>query len=219
MRAVVTRELIVVARRAAVALTSCGIAGLLTAFVLVWSPGVSVLAPMNLYGQARVLHWIVLIAALPWTAVRSAPTDRGDAFVLMSAFTGLRPATIVAGKIVAMFAVLVLVVLTGLPGLVIAQQAAAVPLATVINDLLPLFGLALLVAVSSTWSILVVPASLGSWLTASTVAGVVLMASAGWAAGTPEVGWLCALAGVAGAGWICSWSTGSLRYLGCSDAA
>jgi hypothetical protein len=218
MRAMAARELIVFARRAAIVLSACGIAALLMAFVLVWSPGVPVLVPMNLYEQTRVLHWVLLAAALPWTAVRSAPADRGDDFVLMAAFTGVRPADVVAGKIVGMFVMLVVVILTGLPALVIAQQAAAVPLPSVFGDLLPLFGLALLVAVSSTASILIVRDSLRAWLTATTVAIVVLFAASGWASGTTGGGLLCALAGVVGAGWVCAWSNTSLRYLGCADA-
>jgi hypothetical protein len=213
------REMIVAARRAAVAVTACCVAALLTAFVLVWSPGVPVLAPMNLYEQARLLHWVVLAVALPWTAVRAAPADRGDALVLMTAFTGLRPATTVGGKIVAMFAVLVCVVLTGLPGLLVAQQATAVPVLAVVTDFVSLLGLALLVATAATWSILAVPDSLNRWLVATALTVVVLLTAASWASGTLAVGLVCALTGAAGAGWVCSRADDSLRYLGGPDAA
>jgi hypothetical protein len=213
MHALVARELIVAARRSAVPLTACGIAAVLTAFVFVWSPGVSVLAPMNLYEQTRLLHWILLGAALPWTAVRSAPGERADAFVLMAAFTGLRPATVVVGKTVAMTGVLTLVVLTGLPALVLAQQAAAVPFVTVLRDLLPLLGVALLVAVAATASILMVAGSLTAWLAAAGIASIVLLPAARWAPDASTAGLLSALAATIGAGYVRSWSDGALRFL------
>jgi hypothetical protein len=214
MRAVMTRDLIVAARRAAAALTVCSVAALLIAFVLIWSPGVPVLAPLNLYEQTRLLHWWVLAAALPWTAVRSAPHDRGDDFVLMAAFIGVPPASAVAGKILAMFVLLVLVILTGLPALLIAQQAAAVSLGTVARDLFPLAGLALLVAAASTASILMLRDSLPAWLATTTITAVVLFAAVVWTSGTAAVGALCALAGAIGSASVCTWSNGSLRYLG-----
>jgi hypothetical protein len=182
--------------------------------VLVWWPGVSVLAPVNLYEQTRLLQWAVLAVALPWAAVRSAPPDHGDDFVLMTAFVGVPPASAVAGKILATFVVLVVVILTGLPAILIAQQAAAVSLATVARDLVPLAGLALLVAASSTASILIVRDSLRGWLATTSITAVVLLAAAASASGTAAIGALCALVGAIGSASVCSWSNGSLRYLG-----
>ena len=219
MRATMMRELIVAARTAATALTVCVIAAVLIAFVLIWWPGVSLLAPASLYEQTRVLHWAVLAAALPWIAVRAVPHDHGNDFVLLAAFIGVPPASVVAGKILAMFVVLLLVILTGLPALLIAQQAAAVSLGTVLRDLLPCAGLALLVAVSSTASILILRDSLLSWLATATIPAVVLFAAVASASGTAAAGALCALVGAIGSASVCTWSNGSLRYLGDAGAA
>lgn len=218
MLALAVRELIVAARRPAVPLAACTVGTLLTGFVLVWSPGISVLAPMNLYEQTRLLHWVLLAAALPWTAVRSAPGERGDDFVLMAAFTGLRPATVIAAKTLALTALLVLVELTGLPALVLAQQSAAVPVMSVLTGLLPLVGLAMLVTASSTASVLVLPGPLGSWLMSTAAVVSVLLTTSHWAQGVPALGLAAALIGFIGAGWVRAWSTSSLKYLGESRA-
>jgi len=220
MRAMLMRELIVSARRAAAPITVCVVSALLISFVLVWWPGVPVLAaPASLYEQTRILHWVVLAVALPWTAVRAAPHDRGDNFVLMSALTGVAPTSVVAGKILSTFVVLVLIILTGLPPLIIAQQAAAVSAGTVVFDLLPCAGLALLVAASSTASILVLRDSIFGWLATTTVTGVVLIVAVSWTPDTMAVGTVCGLVGGIASAAICAWSNGSLRYLGDAGAA
>jgi hypothetical protein len=219
MRALATRELIVAARTAAVPLAALTILGLLTAFVLAWSPGVPVLAPMNLYEQARVLHWMLLAAVLPWIAVRSSSMDRGDVLVMTAAFIGLRPASVVAAKVLAVFTVLLAVVLTGLPALVLAQQAAAASIASVFVDLLPLLGLALLIAASSTASILLTSDGLRAWLWASGIVTAILVAEVGLASEFSIAGVFCGAAGVAATACLCSTAGRFLTYLGSSDAA
>lgn len=219
MRALMTRELIVAARTAAVPLAALIILGLLTTFVVAWSPGVPVLAPMNLYEQARVLHWGLVAAVLPWIAVRSSSMDRGDVLVMTTAFIGLRPASVVLAKVFAAFTVLVAVVLSGTPALVAAQQAAAVSTASVFVDLLPLIGLAYLIAAASTASIMLASDGLRAWLWASSIVTAILVAAAGLARESSMVGVFCGAAGVAGTAWLCSTAGRFLTYLGCSDAA
>lgn len=217
MGALATRELIVAARTAAVPLASLGILALLTVFVLAWSPGVSVVATMNLYEQARVLHWVLLAAALPWVAVRCSPRERGQALVMVTAFIGLRPASVITAKVLASFIVLVSVTLTGLPGLVMAQQAAAAPLGSVLADLLPLLGLALLIAASSNAAVLLAADGLRAWLWAAGTVTAILVTAVGWTPELSRVGVLCALAGVLATASMCSTAGRSLTYLGGSD--
>ena len=213
MIALLTRELIVAARRPAAMVSACAVAALLTAFVAAWSPGIPVIAPMNLYDQTRLLHWLLLSVALPWIAVRSVPAERGDAIVLVAALTGQRPGDVLLGKILAMFVLLALVVLTGLPALVVAQQAAAVPLATVLGDIFPLLGAALLVAVTSVAAIVIVPDRLAAWLSATAVALVMLLGPVRSVSGLEAVGLVSALTGVVSAAGLYSWTMRALCYL------
>jgi hypothetical protein len=219
IRVLLTRELIVAARRAATPLTVCIVAALLTGFVLVWWPGVAILAPLSLYEQTRILHWMVIAAALPWVAVRSASRDHGDSFVLMAALAGAPPASVVAGKILSTFVVLALVIFAGLPPLLVAQQAAAIPFAAVVRDLVPCLGLAFLVATSSTASTLIFRDSVLSWLATTTLTAAVLIAAASWLSGTAAIGALCTLVGAVGSVLVCHWSNGALRYLDDASAA
>jgi hypothetical protein len=213
MRAVAVRELIVAARTIAVPLSGWVIATLLVAFVGVWSPGVSVLAPMDLYEQTRLLHWIVLAVVLPWLGVRVSSRERADAAVMMGALTGLNPALVVASTIAARFAVLQLVSLAAIPALIVSQQIAAVPLTFVLRDLMPLLGLVALVAVSSTASVFIASTPPGQWLLSTGIVAAVLVAVALLGAGTMAAGLVCWLAGGTGGAALCVASQRSLLYL------
>ncbi len=219
MLALASRELIVAARTAAVPLTSLAILALLTAFVLVWSPGVPVVVTTDFYEQARVLHWVLLVAALPWIAVRCSPMDRGETLVMVTAFIGLRPASVITAKVVASFIVLVCVTLTGLPALVMAQQVAAVPLATVFSDFLPLLGLALLIAALANAAVLLALDGPRAWLWTSGTVTAMLVAAVGWISELSTVGVWCALVGVMGTACVCSTAGRFLTYLGGADDA
>ena len=176
MRALAGRELILAARSGSIPLAAFVVLALSTAFVVAWAPGVPVLAPMNLYEQARRLTWLLLAAVLPWTVVRASPFDRGDAIVLMAALAGVRHTSAILVKVVASFAVQSLVILAAVPALVLAQQSAAVSLTGVFTDLLPVFGLALLIAALATASILVAANKLRAWfLVGGAVMTIVVM--------------------------------------------
>jgi hypothetical protein len=204
MRALATRELIVATRTAAVPVAALTILTVSTAFVLAWAPGVPTLLPMNLYEQSRALHWTLLAAVLPWTAVRSAPNDRTDAVGLMAALAHIGPARALGGKIAGSLLVLGVVVLAGLPALVLAQQASAVPMASLAADLLPLFGLALLIAAASTAARLLAADEMRAWIWSSVLVLAVLLSAAAVAPDLFRAGALCALAGGAATAWLCS---------------
>jgi hypothetical protein len=125
-----------------------------TAFVLTWAPGVPMAAPMNLYDQSRALHWALLAvrAAMDGRAMRPGRSDRCRG--LMARAGSDRACKSRRGKDYG-FA----------PGpgrghphrpacARPGTQAAAVPVAGVTADLLPLFGLARLIAAASTAAIL-----------------------------------------------------------------
>jgi hypothetical protein len=219
MRAVAVRELIVAARTIAVPLSGWTIATLLVAFVGIWSPGVSVLAPMNLYEQTRLLQWVVLAVVLPWLAVRVSSRERADAAVMMGALTGLHPALVIASTIVARFAVLQLVSLAAIPALVISQQISAVPLTFVPRDLIPVSGLVALVAVSSTASVFIASTTPGQWLLSAAIVGAILGSASLLGASTIVAGLACLLAGGTGGAALCAAGQRSLLYLRDAHAA
>jgi hypothetical protein len=204
MRALATRELTVATRTAAVPLAAIAILAVSTAFVLVWTPGITTLAPLTLYEQARAVHWTTLAVILPWTAVRCSPVDRTEAVVLMAGLIRAQAGTATAAKVIGAFAVQIAVVLTGLPAMVLAQQAAAAPMVRVFTDLIPLFGLALLVAAASTASILFAADGLRAWLWASVIVFGMMLLAINWTPQLSRVGWLCATAGIVGTAGLCA---------------
>ena len=127
---------------------------LLAAFLVLWDSGVPVLPGANLYEQQRLVQTIVLLLILPWAAARCEPGERGDDLVLLSVMTAARPSRIVIGQAAALFILLGVVVLSGLPLMLIARQIAALPLRGAIVDLLPALGIAAVAAASSlAWSL------------------------------------------------------------------
>ncbi len=210
MRALATRELVVATRNAAVPIAALAVLSGLSAFVLTWAPGVPTLATMNLYEQTRAVHWVLLSAVLPWTAVRCSPVDRREAIVLMASLIRTRPGVAVVAKVLGSAGVLMLIVATGLPPLVLAQQAAAVPMVRVLTDLLPLCGLALLVAASAAAAMLIAADGVRAWIWTSVVVLGVLLSAAGWTSELSLVGWLCAAAGMAGTAMLSAVMDGSV---------
>lgn len=212
MRAVVVRELIVIARKPAFTLVVCARLGLIAVFVLVWHRGVPVLAGGNLYEQQRLVDWWLLAVLLPWAAARCLAPDRGERFVVACALTALRPSSIVVAKIVAVAGALAMIVLTGFPATIVAQQISAVPLSHAFHDLMAPAGLAVLVSAATVAWVLLVRDRLAAWAGSTGSIGLVLVLSARWPLGTPFSGLALALCGAAIAGALASWSDGSLRY-------
>ena len=213
MRAVVVRELIVIARKPALAMVMVTYVALLAGFVFAWEDGVPMPGGSNLYEQARLVQWGLLAVCLPWAAARCPAPDRGDALVMASALTALRPSSILAAKAIALFGALALVAVAGLPVVIVAQQIAKVPAPQVLRDLVSLLGLPLLVSALTLSWVVVVSGRLGAWLGASGSVGLVLLLLWRWRPVGLDVGLASALVGVTLAAWLASWSDRSLRYL------
>jgi hypothetical protein len=218
MTALSVRELIIAARRAGVPVTALTVLALLTAFVLTWSPGVDVLAPMSFYEQTRALHWLLLAGALPWLAIRCSPRDRRDAGVMALALLALPPSAVIRAKIVASFAILVAVALTGVPALVMAQQVAADPMTRVVVDLLPLAGFAFLIATLATAAMLHTADGLRAWLWTWGLVAAILVATMSVVTEVASVGLVCVAAGIIVRGYLQMTAGRFFTYSGGADA-
>jgi hypothetical protein len=199
MRELTGRELIVATRCAAVPIAGLVSLAACAAFVLAWSPGVPLFASLDVYAQTRAVHWIVLAVVLPYAVVRSSPADRLDSIRLMAALARTRPGAAVAAKILGACVVAMVVILTGLPAMVLAQQAAAVPIYFVAADLLPLAGLALFVAASATGAVMIARDRLRAWLWTSGIVIAVMIATVWRVAEIASLGLLCGVTGAAAA--------------------
>lgn len=191
MRALTAREFVAATRSAAVPIAGLVCLATSAAFILSWSPGVPLLAPMNLYAQTRALQWLVLALVLPWAIVRSSPMDHGDSIELMAALGRTGSGSAVWAKVLGSSGVAIVVILAGLPGLVLAQQAVAMPAGSVVTDLLSFTGLAVLVAATATGAMLFARDALRAWLLASGIVSGVMIAIVALRPQVPQVGLLC----------------------------
>lgn len=197
VRELIAREMTVATERAAVPIA--GLVSLIACagFVLVWSPGVPFFATLDLYSQTDAVQWLVLTVVLPYAVVRSSPIDRKDSIELMAALNRTPPGAAVAAKVLGSFAVAMGVVLSGLPALVLAQQAAASPMRSIGVDLLSLAGLALFVAAVATGATMIARDGLRAWLWTSGIVIGVILASAWWLPQISRLGLLCGVMGAA----------------------
>ena len=214
--ALLLREITVGTRTRAFAAALAVHAGLLAAFVMLWSGGVPLLPGGNLYEQQRLVDAAILLGILPWVASRCGADERGDRLVMISALAATRPSRILLARFVARTCACIVVGLAGLPLMVAAQQMSAVPFGRVAFDLLPLVALALLASAASLWWSLQSRGVIVAWVcaTASTALVAVGAARSVPGEGAPLV--VAVLAAVAVASCAARADT-TLRYLSEQD--
>ena len=206
-----TRELIVVSRRAALAGAIAVYVGVLAGFTLVWGLKLPVLTGAGFFEALRTFHWGLLAIVLPWVAARCQAQDYGDGLVRLSALVAQRPSAVVAAKILALAAVLALVAVAGIPAVIIAEKMSALPLSAGLHSLGSALAVALLVsAVTTAWIVGTGDAML-SWIGGTTTSAVVLAAAARWT--TPAVRELSiVLIAIAVAAALAAWSDRAFQY-------
>lgn len=177
MRALAVRDLMVIARRPAFFLAMCVHAALLAGFIVVWGHGMPHMPGRNAYEQQRLVQWLTLGVLLPWTAARCLPREDRSDVALLALLTAVRPSRVLLARMCAGFVALGVLVASGLPAVVLAQQVAGLPMLHVLQG----FGSMLsLVALASSASVLcgaVWSDQLTAWL-AATGASVGLLLAA-----------------------------------------
>lgn len=197
MHAMVVRELIVIARRPAVPVAALGIGLLLGLFLVVWAPGVAIPADWNLYQQTRALHWALLAVALPWVAARSALVERRHGLVLTAALIARPPGDLISARTMALAAALTMVTCTGIPALIVAQQAAAAPAAGILRDLLPSLGGCVLIAAMTTAVTVALTDRTVGWLTVTAITLGWWLSLARWVTSSDAIALCSAIAAMA----------------------
>ncbi len=196
MRALTVRDLSVIASHPAFLLAMCVHVAVLAIFLTAWSHGVPQLPGRNAYEQQRLVQWITLAVLLPWTATRCLPHEQRRDVTLLALLTAVRPAHVLLSRVIAIFLALTVLVGSGLPMVILAQQVAGVPLPHALGGLVSMLGLAALASATSVWWNTAYSDPLNAWL-ASTgtvvgllVCGTILLPSAV----SPWLVWTAALA-------------------------
>ena len=190
-RALYWRDLVVMGRRrpmlAAVALH----VGLLAAFLGAWSDAVRVpvLPGRNLYEQYRAIQWVIVAIILPWTVCRFLAGERGRRWSLASFVTGLSPSRLFTLRLFALGTFAAMLVGSGLPLTLLAQQMSSVPAIAAFADLGSLFLFSIAATVITMSIVLIVRDVIAGWLLAT---GAVLLLRA--LVGTPPLAASAAIA-------------------------
>ncbi len=102
-------------------------AAVLSWFVLTWGDGVGVpnLLPLSFQGQLARVDTVLLLALLPWTAIRCLPPERGNDLVLLTLVAGVPPSRLMVFRAAALFIAGLLLVLSGLPTIRLASAMDA----------------------------------------------------------------------------------------------
>jgi hypothetical protein len=180
MLPLLTRELIVVARRPVLTAAAVVYVGLIAGFIFMWGLKLPALTASSFYDALRVFDWGLFAIVMPWVVARCHAPDSGDGLVMLSAASTRRPSSIVLAKIVSLAGVVAVVAIAGVPAAIVAEKMSAVSAAAVLRDLVSSLSLALLVsAVTIAWSVARGNA-MTSWVGGSATTAIVLVAASRW---------------------------------------
>lgn len=209
-----TRELLVSARRSVLVAAVGTYVALVAGFTLVWGLKLPMLTGVRFYEVFRVYHGGLLAIVMPWIAARCQAADRGDGIVTLSALTARRPSSILFAKILSLAGVLTLVAIAGAPATIVAAKMSAMPVSVVFRDLASACSLALLAsAVTVAWAIGTSDV-MATWIggAATTLA---VFAVASWTSAPAVYDLSLAVVGLTVAAVVATWSDRALQY--CHD--
>jgi len=207
-----TRELIVVARRPGLMAGVVLYVGLLAGFTFMWGLTLPALTGGSFYEVLRVFHRGLFVTVMPWVVARCHAADCGDGLVMLSAVSARRPSSIVLAKILSLAGVLALVAIADVPAAIIAAKMSAVSASAVLRDLGSAVSLALLVsAVTTTWSVAGGNA-MTSWIGGSATTAIVLAVASRWTSSQAAQDLSIVLVAIAVAAAAATWTDRAFQY-------
>jgi hypothetical protein len=197
MGALLRREALMLARRPASSAALAVHAGLLVAFLWLWEGGrgVTLFGARTAFDRLRLVECALLGALLPWLAARALADERRNDLVRLALLAGRRPPGVVAAKLAATFLALALVVLSGLPLLLLAQQMSALPLGRVLAAEALLLGFAALVPSLAFASMGACREAIFGWVGATVAAAAMLATVRSFAGSDVAAGGMLAILG------------------------
>ena len=168
MTPLIWRELAVIWRTGAFWTATAVCVSILALFVVIWGDGVPIANGGSNWEQFGSIQKAVLVLVLPWIAARCAFTPRRE-FVALALATSSQPSRLLLARCIAQLVSLSAVALCSLPVTLLMQQIAGTPRLTVVDQLLPLGGLATFVAVVTTGCMVLFANPLRGWLAAAAI--------------------------------------------------
>jgi hypothetical protein len=210
--ALIARELIVVARRPALAAAAALYIALLAGVTLIWGLKLPMLTGASFFSMLRVFHSGVLAALMPWVVARCLASDRGDGLVMLSTLAARRPSSIVLAKIVSLTGVLALVVLTGTPAVIIAGKMSALPTSAIARDVASSMSIAVLVSVVTIAWRLRTGDAIAAWIGGAVTTACVLAVAGRWTSTAAANDASIVAVAVAAAAAVAWWSDRAFQY-------
>jgi hypothetical protein len=189
MYALTWRELALIGRSRPFWAATIVYLGLLFLFVLLWGDGLPIVNGGTSWEQFSSLQWAALTVLFPWTAARCAAPRRRE-LALLAVTTGAAPSRLLLARSIAVAIALLSLAIAALPVMLLMQQVAAMPLASIASATTIIAGLAAFAAVITSGCMAISTHPLKGWIaaTAITVAAALFVPRS--AAATPL--WLIA---------------------------
>jgi hypothetical protein len=210
--ALITRELIVVAKRPVLAAAVVLYVGLLAAFTFIWGLKLPALTGGSFFETLRVVQFGLLATLMPWVVARCQAPDCGDGLVMLSALAARRPSSIVLAKIVSLAGVLALVAIAGAPALIIAERMSALPVSATLRDLGSALSIALLASAVTTAWIVGTSDAMISWIGGTLTMAAVLTVAARWTSSSAAHDLTTLVVATSVAVVVATWSDRAFQY-------
>jgi hypothetical protein len=207
-----TRELIVVARRPVLTAAVVVYVALLAGFTFMWGLKLPPLRGGSFYDVHRLFNAGLLAIVMPWIVARCLAQDSGDGLVMLSAVSARRPSSIVLAKILSLAGVLALLAIVGAPATIVAEKMSAASASVVLRDLGSALSLAFLVsAVTTAWSVASGNA-MTSWIGGSATTASVLVAASRWTSSQAAQDVSIVMVAIAVAAASATWTDRTFQY-------
>jgi hypothetical protein len=181
--AVCWRDLLVISRRRSMAVAIAIHVVLLASFLLAWSGAflVPLIPGATFYEQTRMVQSALVSAILPWSVCRFASAEHPKLWMIRSLATGLSPSRVFDAHAAALAIFAAILVGSGLPLMLLAQQMSSVTVSRVFADCCSLWLFALAVTTMTLSIASSVRGAVVAWLLSSAAAVVIrgLMPSSG----------------------------------------
>jgi hypothetical protein len=172
VRTVLWRDLLVISRRRSMFAAVAVHVLLLASFLLVWRDVVLVplLPGNNLYEQLRAIQSALVALMLPWIVCRFASAESGSSWTMLSLVSGLSASRLFDVRFIALAGFAAILVGSGLPFMLLAQQMSSVAMAIALSDLCSLYLFGVAATILSLSIALTVRGPVAGWLIASLAA-------------------------------------------------
>jgi hypothetical protein len=168
-RAVLWRDLLVISRRGSMFAAVAVHVVLLASLLLAWRDVslVPLLPGHNLYEQLRAIQSALVALMLPWIVCRFVSEESASSRTMLSLVSGLSASRLFDVRFIALAGFAAILVGSGLPFMLLAQQMSSVAMGIALSDLCSLYLFGIAATILSLSIALTVRSPIAGWLISS----------------------------------------------------